>query len=65
MDHEHHEGMKEHGGDSGGHDHMDHGDMGFMSMVEMTKDLPRSSDDLPMEWVAAPFGPLFPGLPGD
>lgn len=63
MDHEHHEGM-EHGGDSGGHDHMHHGDMGFMSMVEMTKDLPRSSDDLPMEWVAAPFGPLFPGLPG-
>jgi Ni,Fe-hydrogenase III large subunit len=43
---------------------MDHGDMGFMSMVEMTKDLPRSSDDLPMEWVEAPFGPLFPGLPG-
>ena len=39
--------------------------MGFMSMVEMTKDLPRSSDDLPMEWVEAPFGPLFPGLPGD
>lgn len=65
MDHEHHEGM-EHGGhqEHGGHDHMDHGDMGFMSMVEMTKDLPRSSDDLPMEWVEAPFGPLFPGLPG-
>ena len=69
MDHEHHEGM-EHGGGSGGHqehgghDHMDHGDMGFMSMVEITKDLPRSSDDLPMEWVEAPFGPLFPGLPG-
>lgn len=33
-------------------------------MVEMTKDLPRSSDGLPMEWVEAPFGPLFPGLPG-
>ena len=65
MDHEHHEGM-EHGGhqEHGGHDHMDHGDMGFMSMVEMTKDLPRSSDDLPMEWVEAPFGPIFPGLPG-
>jgi Ni,Fe-hydrogenase III large subunit len=43
---------------------MDHGDMGFMSMVEMTKDLPRSSDGLPMEWVEAPFGPLFPALPG-
>jgi Ni,Fe-hydrogenase III large subunit len=69
MDHEHHEGM-EHGGCSGEHaehgrhDHMDHRDMGFMSMVEMTKDLPRSSDDLPMEWVEAPFGPIFPGLPG-
>jgi len=43
---------------------MDHGDMGFMSMVEMTKDLPRSPDGLPMEWVEARFGPLFPGLPG-
>ena len=69
MDHEHHESMEhgrhqEHGGGSGEHDHMDHGGMGFMSMVEMTKDLARSSDDLPMEWVEAPFGPLFPGLPG-
>lgn len=36
---------------------------GFMSMVAMTKDLPRSRDGLPMEWVEAPFGPLFPGLP--
>jgi Ni,Fe-hydrogenase III large subunit len=53
-----HEAM-DHGDMSG----MDHGDMGFMSMVEMTKDLPRSSDGLPMEWVEAPFGPLFPGLP--
>ncbi|WP_205544068.1 heavy metal-binding domain-containing protein [Rubrobacter indicoceani] len=43
---------------------MDHGDMDFMSMIEMTKDLPRSRDGLPMEWVEAPFGPLFPGLPG-
>lgn len=32
-------------------------------MVEMTKDLPRSSDGLQMEWVEVPFGPLFPGLP--
>ncbi|MGI8538677.1 MAG: hypothetical protein ACR2N0_02705 [Rubrobacteraceae bacterium] len=46
------------------HDHMDHGDMGFMSMVAMTEGTPRSSDGLQMEWVAAPFGPLFPGLPG-
>jgi NADH-quinone oxidoreductase subunit D len=43
---------------------MDHAGMGFMSMIEMTKDLPRSPDGLPMEWVEAPFGPLFPGLPG-
>ena len=44
---------------------MDHDEMGFMSMVEMTKDLPHSSDGLQMEWVEdAPFGPLFPGLPG-
>ena len=38
--------------------------MGFMSMVEVTKDLPRSGDGLPMEWIDAPFGPFFPGLPG-
>jgi Ni,Fe-hydrogenase III large subunit len=66
-----HEG---HGGDSGEHEGMDHGDMGdgghdhgdmgFMSMVEMTQGMPRSSDGLQMEWVEAPFGPLFPGLPG-
>lgn len=43
---------------------MDHEDMGFMSMVEMTQGTPRSSDGLQMEWVEAPFGPLFPGLPG-
>jgi Ni,Fe-hydrogenase III large subunit len=39
-------------------------DMGFMSMVEMTKDLPRSADGLPMEASEAAFGPFFPGLPG-
>ena len=44
--------------------HEHHGDMGFMSMVEMTQGTPRSSDDLQMEWTGAPFGPLFPGLPG-
>ncbi len=37
---------------------------GFMSMVEMTAGTPRSSDGLQMEWIDAPFGPLFPGLPG-
>lgn len=54
-------GESEHAGED--HGEMDHGDMGFMSMVEMTKDLPRSSDGLQMEWVETPFGPLFPGLP--
>ncbi|MES1945183.1 Ni Fe-hydrogenase III large subunit-like protein [Salinisphaera sp. PC39] len=38
--------------------------MGFMSMIEVTKDLPRSADGLPMDWIEVPFGPLFPGLPG-
>jgi NADH-quinone oxidoreductase subunit D len=33
-------------------------------MVMMTRDLPRSADGLPMEWLDVPFGPLFPGLPG-
>jgi Ni,Fe-hydrogenase III large subunit len=44
-------------------DHAGHGG-GFMSMVAMTRDLPRSEDGLPMEWSDVPFGPLFPGLPG-
>lgn len=48
-----------------GMDHADHmmDDGGFMSMIAMTQDLPRSRDGLPMEWVEAPFGPLFAGLP--
>ncbi len=52
--------------DHGSMDHsaMDHGDMAFMSMIDVTKDLPRSGDGLPMEWIDAPFGPFFPGLPG-
>ena len=64
-----------HGGETeAGDGEMQHGDHagmshgmhmgGFMSMVEMTRDLPRSADGLPMEWIEAPFGPLFPGLPG-
>lgn len=60
MEHGEHEG---HGGMD--HGHMDHGGgMGFISMVEMTQGTPRSSDGLQMEWTDAPFGPLFPGLPG-
>jgi len=57
-------------GDMGCHHDMGEMDMGhmtgggFMSMVMMTRDLPRSADGLPMEWLDVPFGPLFPGLPG-
>lgn len=45
---------------------MDHesADMGFMSMVMMTENLPKSPDGLPMEWGEVHFGPLFAGLPG-
>jgi len=46
------------------HSAMNHDEMSFMSMIDVTKDLPRSTDGLPMEWVDAPFGPFFPGLPG-
>ena len=56
----------DHGGmDHGEMDHsgMDHGDHAFMSMIDVTKDLPRSSDGLPMDWIDVPFGPFFPGLP--
>jgi len=63
--HEHgghdHVGHGHSGHDHGGHDH---GSSGFMSMVEVTKDLPRSADGLAMDWMEVPFGPVFPGLPG-
>lgn len=36
----------------------------YMSMIEMTEGMPASGDGLIMEWVPAPYGPLFPGLPG-
>lgn len=35
-----------------------------MSMVDLTKGKPVSSDGLIMEWITVPFGPFFPGLPG-
>tara|TARA_R110002072_G_scaffold241207_1_gene400064 strand:+ start:17803 stop:20340 length:2538 start_codon:yes stop_codon:yes gene_type:complete len=71
-DHSQHE---EHGHSHGGHEHSahQHGDhghgghdhgSGFMSMIAMTKDLPRSTDGLPMEWSDVQFGPFHPGLPG-
>mgnify|MGYP000327153404 CR=1 FL=1 len=58
-----HSGMEAAATAAGVMDHSLHGG-GFMSMVAMTRDLPRSADGLPMEWIDAPFGPLFPGLPG-
>ncbi len=64
--HRHKHGNRDSAGNHAGMDHdaMDHDAMAFMSMVEVTRDLPRSSDGLPMEWIDAPFGPFFPGLPG-
>lgn len=66
-DHDHRDHASEdrdsHGG-HGGHGQADHDDMGFMSMVEVTRDLPRSADGLPMDRIEVPFGPCFPGLPG-
>src|SRR5699024_935447 len=38
--------------------------MDFMSMVAMTKDLPRPKDGLPMNRSEVHFGPFHPGLPG-
>lgn len=68
-----HESMSHGAMSSGDHAGMDHGDHmmmdhgshgGFMSMIATTRDLPRSRDGLPMEWVETSFGPLFAGLPG-
>lgn len=70
MLHGNHGGMNHEAMGHGGMDHsmMSHDhhmmDGGFMSMIAMTQDLPRSRDGLPMEWVETPFGPLFAGLPG-
>ncbi len=60
---QHHEHKKE-GDSSNEGEHKGHGDMGFMSMVAMTKDMPRSEDGLAMEMNDVFFGPFHPGLPG-
>lgn len=52
-------GMQMGGGKPGG----DMAGMGFMSMVRLTQNQPRSADGLPMEWVQTPLGPFFTGLP--
>jgi Ni,Fe-hydrogenase III large subunit len=62
MDHMHMPEMEH--ADMGEVAHAHLGGGGFMSMAMMTRDLPRSADGLPMEWLEVPFGPLFPGLPG-
>ncbi len=63
---------KDHSGHHNSHDHSSHAgaqsikgiEPQFMSMVDLTKDLPRSSDGLQMDWITVPYGPFFPGLPG-
>ena len=72
-----HDGHASHARQSGGHgDHGGHAghamqgepvdgiEAHFMSMVDLTRDMPASADGLKMEWVDVPFGPFFPGLPG-
>ncbi|MGK7395635.1 MAG: hypothetical protein ACNS62_13740 [Candidatus Cyclobacteriaceae bacterium M3_2C_046] len=62
---ENHESHEDHGAHEHQHDkHGGHGDGGFMSMVMMTKDMPRSMDGLSMEHNQAWFGPFFPGITG-
>ncbi len=69
-EHEEHNDEKKDGGqeehDMKGHNMGDMKDMegGFMSMVKMTKDMPRSKDGLAMEMNDVCFGPFHPGLPG-
>ena len=49
--------------DQHGHNHNhDNGGSGFMSMVKMTKDMPRAADGLPMDMNEGRFGPFHPGL---
>ena len=52
-----------HGGHGGG-ETIEGVEAHFMSMVDMTRDMPASTDGLKMEWIDTPFGPFFPGLPG-
>lgn len=72
----HHEhGHHDHGDHRDHHEHHDHGDHrdhhehhdhqhhnGFMSMIAMTKDMPRSPDGLPMDRNQVHFGPFHPGI---
>ena len=71
-----HAGHDDHSGHGSNHAHAGHAGHGghspvdmdgiephFMSMAGLTKDQPRSSDGLQMDWIEVPFGPFFPGLP--
>ena len=64
----HDHGVTDHDEHNDHADHTDHSDMnheesGFMSMIEVTRDLPSSRDGLKMEWIDVSFGPFLPGLP--
>ena len=73
-----HSGPDAHGGHNGHNGQGGHGGHGghgaapdipgiephFMSMVGLTEGKPASPGGLIMEWIDAPFGPFFPGLPG-
>lgn len=70
-DHEvHDKGHESKGDDQSGHGAHGNGEAiegveaHFMSMADLTRDMPASSDGLKMEWIDVPFGPFFPGLPG-
>ena len=68
-DHAGHDGHAGHGGHAGhtahtGGEAIDGIEPHFMSMVDLTRDMPASADGLKMEWIEVPFGPFFPGLPG-
>lgn len=62
-DHRGHEGPSEYGG-HGSELEIPGIEPHFMSMVDMTRDMPASPDGLRMEWIEVPFGPFFVGMPG-
>ena len=58
-----HSGHAGHEGHTGG-EVIDGIEPHFMSMVDLTRNMPASADGLKMEWIEVPFGPFFPGLAG-
>ena len=71
-EHANHAGAEAKGGQMAQGSHAGHGpapeiagiEPHFMSMAALTEDKPASPDGLIMEWIEAPFGPFYPGLPG-